>query len=89
MKKITLLAAAFVAITFASCKKDRTCSCTTTDVSTDLTGTTTDVSSKKTVIAKASKSTARVNCLSFTTTYSYTFFGSTTNVVSTTDCKLD
>jgi hypothetical protein len=32
MKKITLLAAAFVAITFASCKKDRTCACTTSTV---------------------------------------------------------
>ncbi len=32
MKKITLLAAAFVAITFASCKKDRVCTCTTTPV---------------------------------------------------------
>ena len=31
MKKITLLAAAFVAITFASCKKDRVCTCTEKD----------------------------------------------------------
>ncbi len=31
MKKITLLAAAFVAITFASCKKDRVCTCTDKD----------------------------------------------------------
>lgn len=30
MKKITLLAVAALAISFASCKKDRTCSCTTT-----------------------------------------------------------
>ena len=30
MKKITLLAVAFIAISFASCKKDRTCTCTTT-----------------------------------------------------------
>ena len=27
MKKITLLAVAFVAITFASCKKERVCTC--------------------------------------------------------------
>jgi hypothetical protein len=27
MKKITLLAVAFVAISFASCKKDRVCTC--------------------------------------------------------------
>jgi hypothetical protein len=31
MKKITLLAVAFVAISFASCKKYRTCECTFTD----------------------------------------------------------
>lgn len=41
MKKITLLAVAFVAISFASCKKDRTCTCTTTTTSggTSSTGT--------------------------------------------------
>jgi hypothetical protein len=33
MKKITLLAVAFVAITFASCKKDRVCTCTDTPTS--------------------------------------------------------
>ena len=32
IKNITLLAAAFVAITFASCKKERTCSCLTSMV---------------------------------------------------------
>jgi len=32
IKNITLLAAAFVAITFSSCKKDRTCSCVTSMV---------------------------------------------------------
>lgn len=31
MKKITLLAATLVAITFASCKKDRVCTCTDVD----------------------------------------------------------
>ncbi len=30
MKKITLLAVAFVAISFASCKKDYTCTCSYT-----------------------------------------------------------
>jgi len=89
MKKITLLAATLVAITFASCKKDRTCTCTTTSVYTDPTGTTTDVETDKTVITKVSKGTARVNCLSTKQTFSYTYFGVTTNVVSTNDCKLD
>ena len=31
MKKITLLAVAFIAISFASCKKDRVCTCTDVD----------------------------------------------------------
>ncbi len=35
MKKITILAVAALAISFASCKKDRTCTCTTT---TTITG---------------------------------------------------
>lgn len=30
MKKVTLLAVAVLAISFASCKKDRTCTCSTT-----------------------------------------------------------
>lgn len=30
MKKITILAVAALAISFASCKKDRTCTCTST-----------------------------------------------------------
>ncbi len=34
MKKITLLAIAFVAVSFASCKKDYTCSCTTAGATT-------------------------------------------------------
>jgi len=38
MKKIKLLAIAFVAISFASCKKDRVCTCT--DVDGDVLSTT-------------------------------------------------
>ncbi len=33
MKKITLLAITVIAISFASCKKDRVCTCTTTPTS--------------------------------------------------------
>ena len=36
MKKITLLAVAFVAISFASCKKTHTCTCTSGGVSTSI-----------------------------------------------------
>ena len=55
MKKVTLLAAAFVAITFASCKKDRVCTCMTSDNS----GTTKDV----TTYYKVRKSDAREMCI--------------------------
>lgn len=45
MKKITLLAVAFVAISLASCKKARTCTCT--DNNGDKTVTVTDKISKE------------------------------------------
>ena len=37
MKKITLIAAAVIAVSFASCKKARTCSCTSTNNGTTVT----------------------------------------------------
>ena len=36
MKKITLIAVAFVAISFASCKRTHTCTCTSGGVSTSI-----------------------------------------------------
>jgi len=60
MKNLTLLVGvAFVAASFGSCKKDRTCTCTTTSPHG------TDVS----VITynKVRKEDARQQCLSFTT----------------------
>jgi len=56
MKKITLLVGTFVVISFASCKKDRTCTCTYTSTS----GTT---SSTKTTYYKAKKKDVRDNCI--------------------------
>lgn len=47
MKKITLLAVAFVAISFASCKKDRVCTCTTATSVGTVTQKTTYFDSKK------------------------------------------
>jgi hypothetical protein len=67
MKKITLLAIAFVAISSASCKKDRTCSCTTktTTVTTGFgAGTSSSSQTYDVTIQKASKGTAKVNCIS-------------------------
>lgn len=60
MKKITLLAVAFVAISFASCKKDRTCSCTTT-VSGN--GSSSSDSDSWTIV-KEKKGTAKAACVS-------------------------
>jgi hypothetical protein len=59
MKKLTLLAVAFVAVSFASCKKDYTCTCTTTP------GTAT---ASVTKIIGVSKKAAQANCVSGTTT---------------------
>jgi hypothetical protein len=55
MKKITLLAATLVAITFASCKKDRVCTCTTTFTSGGT-------SSEKYTYFDARKKDARAIC---------------------------
>ena len=46
MKKITLIAAAFIAVSFASCSKAKTCTCTKTITNGNgTTTTTTDVKS--------------------------------------------
>lgn len=58
MKKLTLLAVAFVAVSFASCKKDYTCTCT-------YTGSTTPQITK---IIGVSKKAATANCVSGTRT---------------------
>lgn len=62
MKKITLLTVALVAIAFASCKKDYTCTCS----STYLSSTSTTI----TKIKGVSKKAAEANCASGTSTFS-------------------
>lgn len=57
MKKITLFAIAFVAISFASCKKDYTCTCTNSYSTT----------ASVTKIIGVSKKAAQANCTSGTT----------------------
>lgn len=81
--KIVYLASfAIIAISFASCKKDRTCECTSTYTSTN--GNTTDVSTSSTVIKKIKKSEAKKLCQK--QTFTNTSNGNTN--VSTDDCKL-
>ena len=81
MKKVTLFAVAVVALSLASCKKDRTCTCTSTTSGV----TTTDV----TVYHKVSKKNATSHCIGWqnTTTSSGSGFSSTTTSADNT-CKL-
>lgn len=74
MKKIVLFVAVFAAFSFASCKKDHTCTCTT--VSGSYSGT-----PQVTTFPKSTKAAARANCLSSTQVNS--------GVTSTTTCTLD
>ena len=57
MKKLAILSLAFVAVSFASCKKDYTCTCS-------------DSGTTVTKIVGVSKKTAKANCVS-TTSYGY------------------
>jgi hypothetical protein len=92
MKKITFLAVAALAFSFASCKKDRTCTCTetTTQVATGATtGTTTDTETTITIIKDASKGTARANCLNYKYSDSYEMAGTTYNITQErSNCSL-
>ena len=80
MKKILLFAAVLSAFTFASCKKERTCSCTTTTTSsstivtdweTDPTTTTTtsntDSGADVFIINDAKKKDAKKACIDYST----------------------
>lgn len=63
MKKISILSIAFIAISFASCKKDRTCNCTVTDNSPGAT-----TSEYKVVYKKITKGNAKAACMSLEVT---------------------
>lgn len=63
MKQITILSIAFVALSFASCKKDRTCNCTVTDNSPGAA-----ISEYTVVYKKISKSNAKAACMSLDVT---------------------
>jgi hypothetical protein len=56
MKKITLLAAVVIAASFASCKKDYTCVCTTSDTSNGY------AASYTFDLGKIKKKDAKANC---------------------------
>jgi len=79
MKK-TILMAAVIGLTVASCAKDRTCTCTN---SSDAPGSTSSTSTY--TLVGVSKGQAKANCLKTTSTYTTP----TGNVTTTNDCKLD
>ena len=98
MKKIILIAFTLFSITFVSCKKERTCTCETTTVSsTGVTAgsgyinsgpfpTTTD----KMVMPKVTKKTAQANCVSNETTHTQTEInGDTQTQTVKRDCVLE
>ncbi|MGZ3862983.1 MAG: hypothetical protein ACXVPN_05290 [Bacteroidia bacterium] len=63
MKKISILAIAAIAISFASCKKDRVCTCTFNDGSPGATTVNYTVTLKKTT-----KGAAKAACVNMKTT---------------------
>lgn len=77
MKKITYLSIVLAGLAFASCKKDKTCTCTNTDSQGNVT-------TETYTLTKISGKDAKDACNK--TTWSYTS-GSTTNTGSS-DCKL-
>jgi hypothetical protein len=77
MKKITLLAITVIAISFASCKKDRVCTCTTTP--TSGTAVTTE-----TTYFEVKKKDARLYCIGSQTNQT----APVSNTGSKTTCEL-
>ena len=98
MKKISPFIIALISICFFSCKKDRTCTCTTTITSS--TGVANGVgyvnpgpfssTEDKTVMTKVTKKTAKANCVSNENTNVYTDItnGDTETTVTKRDCEL-
>jgi hypothetical protein len=89
MKKITLFAVAVIAISFASCKKDRTCTCTVTPVSSTDNGVTQPIGSSYTQVMKITKVTKKgAACNSGEQTETFTSGSHTYVDVIKADCKL-
>lgn len=78
MKKLTILAVAALAISFASCKKDRVCTCTYTPTS----GTS---STEVTTYYKAKKHDVRGMCVG---SQQVTTYAGTTSTGTKSDCTL-
>ena len=66
MKKSLFIVAALVAVSFASCKKDRTCTCTSVSTEPGYTS-----APETAVFLKSKKHDARQNCMSMKYDYTY------------------
>lgn len=95
MKKITLLALLALGLSFASCSKDRTCTCTETYTSVTSggpdAGTITGSQVTTTTLKDVNGKSARSNCLSTSITYpAYPDgMGGTVTDTETSTCELD
>lgn len=84
MKKVILPIAAIALLSFASCKKDHTCSCTSvTSDGTNSTTTTQDIT-----IIDAKKGDAKKRCIDSKDVNTSTFGGVTITYTTTTTCEL-
>lgn len=91
MKKIVLLAVAFVALTAVSCKKDKTCKCTTTETNSNVyVPNPTNSVSSETKYTKISKGDANKLCPATTVeTDNNNMSGASANVnTKTTTCSI-
>lgn len=89
------MAVVALAMTFTACKKDRTCTCTTTEVSSTVNGVSqpvsTTVNKEETKYSKTKKKAVDCNSGEETMSYSYTMSGTVYNIVDVNkvDCSLD
>jgi len=72
MKKLALVIIAAISIFYISCRKDMTCTCESTTVSTAPSGTSTTVTSDTKTLNNVKKGEGRVNCMS--RKYAFTYY---------------
>ncbi len=84
MKKTALFVAVIAALSLASCKKDRTCTCTT--VESDGTNSTT--STQVYTVKDAKKGDAKKMCIDQTSSNTTTFGGMSVTYTQTRTCEL-
>jgi len=87
MKKYIFPIAVIASLSLASCRKDRTCSCTSTQTTN---GTGVSGSSKQMVGHSNKREATRISdCYSYTQTETETILGTVYLTETSTECKLD